>query len=216
MLQLSQSHKTHGNYILMDHTQHGSGAGILFVTLQGDTIPKSYRLMFPCTNNMAEYEALVTGIKMEVEWKITDLNVYGDSQLIINQVNNDYQTKDEKLMPYKCIVDDFKKYFVSIHFEQVPLLKNKAVDAMATIASLLEIPEKHERYKFLVEQLYTPAYEDPQSQLICHVTGPDSPIHGDIDTYLKSNTLPSNLSNNQKRTFIRKASCYTIIANTLY
>lgn len=69
---------------------------------------------------MAKYEALVTRIKMEVEWKITKLNIYGDSQLVINQVNGDYQTKDEKLMPYKCMVDDFKKYFVSIHFEQVP------------------------------------------------------------------------------------------------
>lgn len=110
---------------------------------------------------MVEYEALVIGIKMAMEWKISNLNVYEDSQLVINQVNDDYQTKDEKIMPYKRMVDEFKKYFVFIHFEQVPRIENKATNAMETIASLLEILEKHERYEFSVEQLNTPAYEDP-------------------------------------------------------
>lgn len=81
------------------YTQHGSGVGILFVTLEGHTILRYYRLMFPCTNNIAKYEALVTGIKMAVEWRITKLRVYGDSQLVINLINEDYQTKDNKLMP---------------------------------------------------------------------------------------------------------------------
>lgn len=61
---------------------------------------------------MTEYEALVTSIKMATEWNITQLQVFEDSQLIINQINDDYQTKDDKLMPYKKMVDDFEKYFV--------------------------------------------------------------------------------------------------------
>jgi ribonuclease HI len=40
--------------------------------------------MFPCTNNTAEDEALIIGIKIAVEWKIIELQVYGDSQLVIN------------------------------------------------------------------------------------------------------------------------------------
>lgn len=43
-------------------TQKGPGAGILFVTPQGDLIPKFYKISFPCTNNIAEYEGLVTGL----------------------------------------------------------------------------------------------------------------------------------------------------------
>lgn len=79
------------------YTQHGLGARILFVTPQGHTIPKSYKLMFPYTNNVVEYEALIIGIKVAIEWKITELQVYGDSQLVINQVNDDYHMKDDKL-----------------------------------------------------------------------------------------------------------------------
>lgn len=44
------------------YTNHGEGARILFITPQGDFIPKSFRINFPCTNNIAKYEALVTGL----------------------------------------------------------------------------------------------------------------------------------------------------------
>eukprot|EP01018_Ginkgo_biloba_P039365 Gb_08568 [translate_table: standard] len=95
-------------------TTHGSGAGILFVTRQGDLIPKAFRIGFPCTNNIAEYEALISSLKLAIQWNIQHLLVLGDSQLIIKQVNDEYQTKDEKLIPYKRMVDSFKQYFVHI------------------------------------------------------------------------------------------------------
>ena len=76
-------------------TQQGSGAGILFITPQRYSLPKAYKILFPCTNNIAEYEALVNGMKIAAEWRVDQLNVFGDSQLVINQVNDIYQTKDE-------------------------------------------------------------------------------------------------------------------------
>ena len=72
-------------------------------------LPKAYKILFHCTNNIVEYEALINGMKIGVEWRVDQLNVFGDSQLIINQVNDVYQTKDEKLLPYKRMVDDMKK-----------------------------------------------------------------------------------------------------------
>lgn len=57
------------------YTNHGSGARILFVTPQGHTLPRSYRLMFTCTNNTTEYEALVIGIKLPMEWKIDGMGL---------------------------------------------------------------------------------------------------------------------------------------------
>ena len=123
------------------YTSHGSGAGILLVTPQGDYIPKSFKLQFPTTNNIAEYEALIAGLKITIEWNITELEVFGDSQLIIKQVLDEYQTKDDKLLPYKELVDKLAQHFTKIQFNQVPRVQNKAADAMATIGSLLEIPQ---------------------------------------------------------------------------
>lgn len=54
---------------------------------------------------------------------------------MIHQENDDYQTKDEKLMPYKKMVGDFKKYFTQIVFEQIPRDKNRAIDCMGTMSS---------------------------------------------------------------------------------
>ena len=61
------------------HTQNGVEAGILFVTPHGYTIPKSYKLLFPCTNNIVEYEALTNWIKLAIKWRITKLHIFGES-----------------------------------------------------------------------------------------------------------------------------------------
>src|SRR5271156_4591196 len=123
--------------------QNGLGAGVLFVSPHGYMIPKSYKLLFPCTNNISEYEALTNGLKMAIEWRIIELHIYGDSQLIINQVNDEYQIKHEKMVPYKKMVDSLKCYFTFVTFHQIPREENKAPDVMATLASLLQL-EKHE------------------------------------------------------------------------
>ena len=87
------------------HTQNGAGVGILFIMPHGYMFPKSYKHLFLWTNNIVEYEALTKGVKLDLEWRIIDMHIYGDSQLVINQVNNDYQTKDDKLVPYKKLID---------------------------------------------------------------------------------------------------------------
>lgn len=92
-------------YFYGSFTQHGSKAGILFITPQGNCIPKSYMLSFSCTNNIAEYEALIIGLRITVQWQIQEIKVYGDSQLVINQVNDNYQNKDNKLTPCKNMIE---------------------------------------------------------------------------------------------------------------
>jgi len=85
---------------------------------------------------------------MVVQLAIKQLQVFGDSQLVIKQVLDEYQTKYEKLLPYKLMVDDFKKYFDNITFEQIPRLQNKAADAMAMIGSLLDMPSNTHKCEF--------------------------------------------------------------------
>lgn len=143
------------------YTNHGAGAKNLCVTPQGDLILKLYRINFPGTNNMAGYEALITRLCTAIQWKITYLHVYGNSQLIINQVNDDYTTKDDKLMPYKQMVDDYKQHFSHIIFEQIPRLQNKVSDVMAIVGSLLDMSRNITQLYFMVEQLMVPTYEIP-------------------------------------------------------
>lgn len=198
------------------YTSHRSGPGILFITPQGDAIPKSFRINFQCTNNIAEYEALLIGIHTVVQQRIQELQVYGDSQLIVNQINDDYNTKDDKLIPYKKLVEDYKEHFSKITFEQIPRIQNKGVDAMVTIGSLLNMPANETQFEFNIEQLMLPGYETPLTEYICAIVGPESPWYNEIYTYLHTQYMSPDLSRNQKKTYIRQASRYTIIADNLY
>ncbi|GLJ52126.1 hypothetical protein SUGI_1108790 [Cryptomeria japonica] len=113
------------------------------------------------------------------------------------------------------MVDDFNQHFMKLTFEQIPREHNRPADAMATIASLIGLPQNETCYEFLVDNLLFPSYEITPTEMIC-VIGPDSQLYGSIFTYLRNNTLPPDLSNNQCRTFIRQSSRYVILANILY
>lgn len=60
-------------------------------------IPMAYKLNFECTKNMVKYEALVLELKVAINLGIDKLQFYGNSQLVINKINDFYNTKDKKL-----------------------------------------------------------------------------------------------------------------------
>eukprot|EP01018_Ginkgo_biloba_P008285 Gb_24991 [translate_table: standard] len=114
------------------------------------------------------------------------------------------------------MVDCFKQYFAQIQFERVPRVHHKFADAMATIGSLLEMQQNTYQCKFLVEQLMIPAYDVPESEMVCEIVGPNSPWYHNIYTYLHDHILPLDLSRKERKSFIQRASRYVIIGNTLY
>ena len=78
-------------------TRDSSGIGIVLKSPEGDTIKQAVRLQYPTTNNEAEYEALLTGLKMAKVLGATELDALSDSQLVIGQVNEDYETKEGRM-----------------------------------------------------------------------------------------------------------------------
>jgi hypothetical protein len=74
-------------------SKEGFGAGIVFISPTKEVIPVSYKLEFDTTNNISEYEALLLGLKDARDMRVDKLSVFGDSELIIHQIKNIYQTK---------------------------------------------------------------------------------------------------------------------------
>ena len=64
-----------------------SGIGILFISPDKYMIPQAFLLLEPCSNNAAKYQALIVGLELSFESGITMLGAFGDSQLIVNQMN---------------------------------------------------------------------------------------------------------------------------------
>ena len=81
--------------------QHcGACAGVVFVTPEGDMLLYSFTLTEYCSNNVAEYQALILGLEMAMDAKTTRLEVFGDSKLVINQVLLHYDVKKPELISY--------------------------------------------------------------------------------------------------------------------
>ena len=66
----------------------------------------SFRFTFGYTNNVAKYEALIHGLKWAIKRGINYLQVFGDSELIVNQVRGIHTTKNNLLKSYKNVVWD--------------------------------------------------------------------------------------------------------------
>ena len=64
----------------------GTGAGVVLVSPEGGKFQYVVRLHFPASNNIAEYEALISGLRIAIAIGATRLYIYGDSKLVIDQV----------------------------------------------------------------------------------------------------------------------------------
>ena len=78
----------------------GAGAGLQFVSPLGVHMRYAIRIRFTASNNVAEYEALLNGLKIAIELGVRCLDVRGDSQLVIDQVIKASSCHDAKMEPY--------------------------------------------------------------------------------------------------------------------
>jgi ribonuclease HI/transposase InsO family protein len=113
----------------------GAGAGLLFVSPLGEHMWTAVRLHFPASNNMAEHEALLCGLKIAIEIGVKCLDVRGDLQLVIDQVMKNASCHDDKMEAYCKAVRGFEDKFYGIELNHVPRRYNEEADELAKIAS---------------------------------------------------------------------------------
>jgi ribonuclease HI len=113
----------------------GVGASLLFVSPLGEHMRYAVRLHFPVSNNMAEYEALLYGLKIAIEIGVKRLDVRGDSQLVIDQVMKNASCHDDKMEAYCKAVRALEDKFYGIELNHVPRRYNEEADKLAEIAS---------------------------------------------------------------------------------
>ena len=65
----------------------GSGAGIVITSPKGDRLDYVLQVHFRCSNNVAEYEALVNGLRLAKDLGITRILCFGDSDLVVQHVS---------------------------------------------------------------------------------------------------------------------------------
>ncbi|KAK4389850.1 hypothetical protein Sango_2322000 [Sesamum angolense] len=81
-------------------TTQGSGASVVITSPQGKDMEFAIKFDFKTLNNEAEYEALVLGIKMAQDTGALHPLAYFDSQLIVKQMNGEYDVKQDSMVQY--------------------------------------------------------------------------------------------------------------------
>ncbi|XP_057510765.1 uncharacterized protein LOC130793127 [Actinidia eriantha] len=164
--------------------QHGCGARLVIQTPSGEQMEYAIRIGFKATNNEAEYKALLAGLRMVVELGAQSLDIFSDSQLVVNQVQGDYLAKDARMMAYLGEVKAASAKIKDFKIRQIPREENKKGDALANLASTFEfISDRCIPLEFLA----SPSTE--VANVVLQVG--ESPVWMDeIIAYLQEGTLP--------------------------
>uniref|UniRef100_A0A2N9HVE6 RNA-directed DNA polymerase n=1 Tax=Fagus sylvatica TaxID=28930 RepID=A0A2N9HVE6_FAGSY len=116
-------------------TSSSSGAGIVLTREDGETIAKSFKLDFSCSNNASEYEAYITGLVIAHEMGIKHLRVIGDSNLIICQTKGEFSLKEPSLALYRALAQKLEEKFDTFEISHAMGCENQYADALATLGS---------------------------------------------------------------------------------
>nr|GEY37350.1 reverse transcriptase domain-containing protein [Tanacetum cinerariifolium] len=113
----------------------GSGAGLILTNPEGVEFTYALRFQFAASNNEAEYEALVAGLRIVTQMRVKNIQVKVDSKLVANQVLGTYVAKEDNMIKYLEIVRGLVSGFTTFSISQVPRSKNKQAEALSKIAS---------------------------------------------------------------------------------
>ena len=112
----------------------GSGAGLILTSPEGIDIEYALRFGFHDSNNEAEYEAAIAGLNLAYSLEVDQIEVYSDSQLVVRQIEDTYETKSETMILYLQKVRDLLKKFVLVQVKHVPRAENSRADALVKLA----------------------------------------------------------------------------------
>ncbi|XP_028121464.1 uncharacterized protein LOC114318721 [Camellia sinensis] len=131
------------------------GAGITLTSHEGEKFHLSYNLDFKCSNNEAEYEALILGLIAAQKKGLRKLKIWGDSKLVVKQTMGDFALKEPLLAPYRIVVQRLLTQFDNVQIQHTPRTHNRFPDALATLEAKVDIPD--DSIAIVIKKITTPA-----------------------------------------------------------
>jgi ribonuclease HI len=111
-----------------------AAVGVVIEDEQGVRLRTFHRFIGRATNNEAEYQALIDGLKAVAEWKPDRLEVYLDSKLVVEQINGTYRVKKAELQPFFKQVKELLGAFDEVDIKHVERENNRGADKLANLA----------------------------------------------------------------------------------
>ena len=119
--------------------QTGVGIGLQLKSPSGAKIEQAIRLGFSALNNESEYEAIIARIELAAALSTDKLIIQSDSQLLVGQVNTEYESRDPRMAKYVTLVKQRLGSFSAFKLEHISRDCNEKADALAAVAASLPI-----------------------------------------------------------------------------
>ena len=111
-----------------------AGYGAALMDAQGKTVEESGECIGHATNNEAEYQGLLAGLRMAARRGATELVIRSDSELMVHQLNGRYKVKSRNLIPLCVEARRLLGSFRSWRAEHIPRAQNARADMLANQA----------------------------------------------------------------------------------
>jgi ribonuclease HI len=196
----------------------GAGAGILLISPTGEQLKYVLQIFWKVSNNEAEYEALLHGLRLAASLGIKRLLVYDDSAVVINQVNKSRGRNKENMDAYCLEVRKLENKFYGLEFHHVVRDNNVVADVLSKLGSTrAQVPEG-----VFVHELHTPSIPEPAPPTTdpAHLLAGQEVMMIDVDwrqpfiDYLCEQKVPSD--KNLAEQLIRCAKSYVLVGDKLY
>jgi ribonuclease HI len=196
----------------------GAGAGVLLISPTDEQLKYVLQIFWKVSSNEAEYEALLHGLCLAVSLGIKRLLVYGDSAVVINQVNKSWDRNKENMDTYYIEVRKLENKFSGLEFHHIVRDNNVAADVLSKLGSThAQVPAG-----VFVHELHAPSIPEPAPR----TTDPALPPAGlevmmiDVDWrqpfiyYIREQKVPTD--KNLAEQLIRRAKSCVLVGDKLY
>jgi ribonuclease HI len=195
----------------------GAGAGVLLISPTGEQL-KYVLIFWKVSNNEAEYEAVLHGLRLAASLGIKRLLVYDDSTVVINQVNKSWDRNNENMDAYFLEVRKLENKFYGLEFHHVVRDNNVAEDVLSKLGSTrAQVPAG-----VFVHELHAPSIPEPAplTTIPAHPRAGQEVMLINVDwrqtfiDYLSEQKVPSD--KNLAKQLIHQAKSYVLVEDKLY
>ncbi|XP_016192698.1 uncharacterized protein LOC107633604 [Arachis ipaensis] len=147
--------------LYFDGSKHKDGAGVGILIISPEGIPSEFlfELKYPCSNNVAEYEALILGLEILISKGALKVQILGDSQLVLKQLSKEFKCNNEKLQKYLTTDRELLTSFRKVFLVHIPRIHNEIANKLAQIASRYRIGPETLKKLASIHQILVPANE---------------------------------------------------------
>jgi ribonuclease HI len=196
----------------------GASAGVLLISPTGEQLKYVLQIFWKVSNNKAEYEALLHGVRLAASLGIKRLLVYDDSAVVINQVNKSWDRNKEDVDAYCLEVRKLENKFYGLEFHQVICDNNVAADVLSKLGSTrAQVPAG-----VFVHELHASSIPEPAPTTTdpAHQSAGQEVMMIDVDwrqpfiDYIREQKVPSD--KNLAEQLIHQAKSYVLVGDKLY